>query len=673
MRNPEKRIGTPAGDEHTQLSTTVAALGGDPDNAIPILLSHAANLLGTREVGLFRVGLTGGASLVAGTIAGELAAFAARTRSSTRPLLAQTSDAIAAAGAAGARSILAAPVRLRHRPVGALVAVSRTGTFDNRHVAAITTLADLAGLVTHMASTAAVENLVAAGDTLGTVLEHKQLLEALLDGACRVLGGNGGFVCLLEEDTHKLHTALFRTLPRESVEATLANPSFAALLHESAPRVDAPVPHSPFATLEGSCLGLVTIPLRAEGRPVGLVCAALPEDSAPDATSLRLAAVLGQHAATAVRLLWTQSATATREAELKAIVASFPDPIVVSTLTGECVLINPAAEMLFGISNDFERGRSVIGRLPSGLDEMLLSGDHGPRDVTLGTPTPEHFVASVARVTTKDAREIGRVLVLHNKSKEEQAEKAHADFVAVIGHELRTPLTLIKGFVKTLVRRVRDMPPESVLEALQTIDDQSQNLEHLIEDLLFLSQSEKSETRLYCEWSDMVGFVRQYVTGTCDRLRQRSNPREVLFRSQTMELPLHFDRTKIEQVLSHLVDNALKYSQDKVIVEVNRHPEFAEVSVTDFGIGIYSGDLEAIFDRFTQVNSTSTREHGGTGIGLYICRRLIEAHGGRIWVESTLGRGSTFRFTIPLDLAVDGSSTGGQNPLGEAAASRHLS
>ncbi|MCC7076215.1 MAG: GAF domain-containing protein [Acidimicrobiia bacterium] len=668
MRNPERRGQAPAGDELTQISNAVGALGADPDNAVSTLLSHASVLLGTREVGLFRVGLTGSASLIAGTISGDLAGFASRTRSSTRPLLAQTADAVAGAGATGARAVLATPVRLRHRPVGALVAVARTGTFESRHVSSVVVLADLAALVLQMATAATVENLVTAGESLGTVLENKQLLEALLDGACRVLGGNGGFVCLLEEDTHKLHTALFRLLPRDQVEATLANPSFAALLHEIAPRVDAPAPHSPFAPLEGACQGIVTIPLRAEGRPVGLVCAALPEDSQPDATSLRLAAVLGQHAATAVRLLWTQSATATREAELKAIVASFPDPIVVATLAGECVLINPAAEMLFGISNDFERGRAVIGRLPGGLDEMLLTGDHGPRDVTLGTPTPEHFVASVSKVTTKDAREIGRVLVLHNKSKEEQAERAHADFVAVIGHELRTPLTLIKGFVKTLIRRARDMPTESVLEALQTIDDQSQNLEHLIEDLLFLSQSDRAESRLYCEWSDMVAFVRDFATAASARLGQRSTPREVLFRAHTMEIPLHFDRTKVEQVLSHLLDNALKYSQDKVLIEVQRHPDHAEVTVTDFGIGIYSGDLDAIFERFTQVNSTSTREHGGTGVGLYICRRLVEAHGGRIWVESTLGRGSTFHFTIPLDLAVDGTPPGGANPLGEAAA-----
>jgi signal transduction histidine kinase len=108
-----------------------------------------------------------------------------------------------------------------------------------------------------------------------------------------------------------------------------------------------------------------------------------------------------------------------------------------------------------------------------------------------------------------------------------------------------------------------------------------------------------------------------------------------------------FDRAKVDQILHHLVENALKYSQDDVRIDVANRGDDVQVAVVDRGPGIYSGDLPRLFERFWQLDGSSTRSHGGTGLGLYICRRLVEAHGGRIWCESRLGVGSSFAFTLP--------------------------
>jgi len=113
------------------------------------------------------------------------------------------------------------------------------------------------------------------------------------------------------------------------------------------------------------------------------------------------------------------------------------------------------------------------------------------------------------------------------------------------------------------------------------------------------------------------------------------------------ELQLSVDRAKVDQVLHHLVENALKYSQGDVRIDVANRGDEVHVAVVDRGPGIYSGDLPRLFDRFWQLDGTSTRSHGGTGLGLYICRRLVEAHGGRIWCESRLGVGSSFTFVLP--------------------------
>lgn len=668
------RTGAAAPDDFAAAAALASALTVDPERAPATLMTRAQALIGTREVALYRLGIGGEPVPVAGSASPELAAVAVRMRTATRPLVANGADAVAAAGVNGVHSIAASTVRLRGKPVGAVVAASRTSAFSPRHGALVSYCADLAALTLERSAATGIEGLVHAGEQLASVLESKQLLEALLDGAQRLLGGSGGFVCLVNEEGRGLRTALFRMLPREAVETTMVSPGFGALVHESAPRVDVPGPNTPFAALEGSAEAFVTLPLRAEGRPLGLVCTALRDAPAPDPATLRLAAALAQHAATSVRTTLLYERMRTREAEMSAIVASFPNPLVVVDPDGDVVLVNPAAEVLFGLSSDFERGRPVAGRLPSQLDDLILSGTGESREVRLGMPEPHHYTATVSRVAGADGHELGRVLLLADRTAEERAERLHADFVAVIGHELRTPLTLIKGFVKTLMRRGADMPPDAVGDALRTIDEQSLNLEHLIEDLLFLSQAEQAQPKLYCEWGDLVAFVREWTAEQAARWKPRG--REVVFRSQVMEVPLYFDRAKLTQMLGHLVDNALKYSEDRVVVEVARSKDWVDVSVIDYGIGIYSGDVEAIFERFTQVNASSTREHGGTGIGLHICKRLVQAHGGRVIVESQMGRGSQFTLRLPLDMTADGPVSNlepGPDKVarGEAAATSH--
>ncbi|TML58541.1 MAG: hypothetical protein E6G17_12325, partial [Actinobacteria bacterium] len=121
----------------------------------------------------------------------------------------------------------------------------------------------------------------------------------------------------------------------------------------------------------------------------------------------------------------------------------------------------------------------------------------------------------------------------------------------------------------------------------------------------------------------------------------------VIVRRPRSGLRFQFDRGKVDQVLQHLLDNALKYSKGQVEIEIADRGEDLEVSVVDHGEGIFSGDIPLLFERFRQLDGSSTRSHGGTGLGLYVCRRLVEAQGGRIWCESRLGQGSRFTFTVP--------------------------
>jgi signal transduction histidine kinase len=226
---------------------------------------------------------------------------------------------------------------------------------------------------------------------------------------------------------------------------------------------------------------------------------------------------------------------------------------------------------------------------------------------------------------------------------ERERVQTQRDFVAMIGHELRTPLTIIKGFAKTLMKRVPNASVEEAHDALSTIDAKAAQLERLIEDLLYVSKIEAREASLRIEAVDVAELVRD-VAG--DVLEQHPD-REV-----SLDLPVDLkwqcDETKVSLVLRHLVENALKYSEkpEAVTIRAADEGENLRIDVIDKGQGIVSSDIPHIFERFRQVDGSSTRAHGGTGVGLYLCAQLVRVHGGRIWVDSTWGKGSTFSFSL---------------------------
>ena len=182
-------------------------------------------------------------------------------------------------------------------------------------------------------------------------------------------------------------------------------------------------------------------------------------------------------------------------------------------------------------------------------------------------------------------------------------------------------------------------------DAAQSILQNGERLERLIEDLLYVSRVENHRPPLHLAWDDVVAIAAD-VVASCAR---RHEGRSILIDGPGNDLPIYTDRVKVEQILTHLIENAVKYSAEGTDVRVRILPgeHTVQIDVIDAGVGVYSGDIERIFDPFTQLDSTSTREAGGTGIGLYVSRTLTEALGGRIGAESVLAKGSTFSLVLP--------------------------
>ncbi len=265
-------------------------------------------------------------------------------------------------------------------------------------------------------------------------------------------------------------------------------------------------------------------------------------------------------------------------------------------------------------------------QLPSG-EERWVSGTFSPvRDGDGGPPV-------LVLVTVRDI------------SAQKDVETMQRDFVSIVSHELRSPLTAIKGFTKTLLLRGDRIEAPMRNEFLQTVNDQADRLAGLVEDLLQVSRIDARRLRIERAPVDLQAMLDNLVK----QFSSKWSGREIAVVAMD-NVVADADARKIEEVLINLIDNAVKYSPppEPVIVRLRATGDEIEVCVEDRGLGIAPEDAANLFQKFQRIVSPATRDIGGTGLGLYIVKGLIEAHGGHVWVESAPGEGSTFGFTLPV-------------------------
>jgi len=228
-----------------------------------------------------------------------------------------------------------------------------------------------------------------------------------------------------------------------------------------------------------------------------------------------------------------------------------------------------------------------------------------------------------------------------------QASRAKSEFLANMSHELRTPLNAILGFTELILDELYGEVPAALREPLTDIQTNGRHLLRLINDVLDLSKIEAGRLELAGgEYS-----VQEVVVVVHASLRSLAREKGLAFTATVSpDIPLaQGDGTRITQCLMNLAGNALKFTRrGRVDMDVRLDGEWLVYRVADTGIGIPKDEVENVFAEFRQVDAAITREYGGTGLGLSITKRLVEMHGGRIWVESELGKGSTFFFTVPL-------------------------
>jgi two-component system phosphate regulon sensor histidine kinase PhoR len=325
--------------------------------------------------------------------------------------------------------------------------------------------------------------------------------------------------------------------------------------------------------------------------------------------------------------------------------------VVVFELSGRINLVNPSAERILGISKNEAAGRKYVEALKNYpliqiIDRVLKSGQPQSGEITLIFPAERILEAHAAPVLGERLEPQGVVLVLHDISEIRHLEMVRAEFVANVSHELKTPVTAVKGFAETLLEGAL-YDPRACEEFVSIIAEEAERLNRLINDLLSLSRIESREIRLQLEPLELGHEIRQIADTIMPRFQKKELALNVL--APGKPVVAQADRDRLEQVLLNLLENSLMYtpSGGRVDVAVWEEVGMVVVSVSDTGIGIPPDDLPRIFERFYRVDRARSRKLGGTGLGLAIVKHIVDAHGGRVWVESELGQGSTFYFTLP--------------------------
>jgi two-component system phosphate regulon sensor histidine kinase PhoR len=352
---------------------------------------------------------------------------------------------------------------------------------------------------------------------------------------------------------------------------------------------------------------------------------------------------------TAVRLDQTIRSLTDERNRSDAIVRSMVEGVAVVGPNERILFCNPAFGRILGVNAKSFEGRPLVE--VSRQTELLevvrkASAARGTvaGEVVLGTVRPQTFAVTAAPVQAGETS--GAVVVLHDISELRRLERVRRDFVANVSHELKTPLTAIQGFAETLLGGALD-DLQNRQRFVEIIRDHARRLARLTDDLLRLSQMEAGKLELELRPLSVARVIESCVETTSYKAAEKQLTVQI---ECPQDLPpVRGDVNRLQDVLQNLLDNAVQYTPPGGRVTVRAQAAGREVIVTvsDTGIGIPRADQERIFERFYRVDVARSREAGGTGLGLAIAKHLVEAHGGRIWVESSVGQGSDFHFSIP--------------------------
>ncbi len=509
------------------------------------------------------------------------------------------------------------------------------------------------------------EYLLEISRAITAQLDLGAVLRLIIQYAVEMLNGRAGLIALRQDDG-SFHVRASYGLPAQLPH--LFAPLFADIPYqlERADLTRWTIPNLEVKmALVSAALGLplsqvVALPLVVRNSLTGMIYIFRTEGAAFSTNDRQVLASFADQAAIAVHNARLYQEVTTEKRRLDAIIANSGDGIMILDRESQVWAFNKALESMTGVPaqraigrpcdevfalHNWQNGTSVCEtecplKFKSPGERLYVEGDITRSDgsvITVGIAYSPLF--------DDDGELVNVIANVRDITRFREAEEMKSTFISVISHELKTPVSLIKGYAGTLRREDAKWDEQTLRESLAVIEEESDRLNQLIDNLLDASRLQAGALKLE------LGYV------ALDKLAAQTVEK---FRTQTQQhvLSLDFppdfptvwgDTERLRQVLSNLLSNAIKYSPEGGTIRVSGRADadWVYVAVSDEGIGIPQDEQEHIFDRFYRVESSLSRRTQGAGLGLFLVKAVVEAHQGRVWVESASGQGATFVFALP--------------------------
>ena len=410
-----------------------------------------------------------------------------------------------------------------------------------------------------------------------------------------------------------------------------------------------------FVVFDEEVRSLLVIPLFAHGEVIGAINV---DDDRPNAfgpAQERLLAIAATQAGMVIDNARLFARISAEQQQTRAIIQHMADGLLVIDRDGIILTCNQTLAMMLGLHSGQIIGQNIgSADLPPNLASVTASATQLARtgvlakEITISSPRPRTLHVFATTVIDDDRQPMGEVRVVHDITKERELEQLKDEFFSTISHELRTPLFSIHGFAQLMLEEGDKLDLATRQEFLATIQRQALQLSEMVNNLLDMARLDEGKLDLIKQPVVIDDLVHQTLLKLQGFAHQQ---RVTLISNLGSMLPtVTGDRERLEQVLTNLIGNAIKFSEvgGEVVVSAARQEREIQIAVKDNGVGISPQELEQIFARYYQAESHTKRSTKGSGLGLHIAQKIVEAHGGRIWAESEVGQGSTFYFTLPL-------------------------
>ncbi len=488
---------------------------------------------------------------------------------------------------------------------------------------------------------------------LNTDLSLEKVMAGVLTQAIAKVGATRGSIFLLDEN----HRVSHRILARENLSPEVSglviqevmSHGLAAwiLQHKEGALIEDVLEDERWVVLPdhaGQVRSVVAVPFLRLGRVEGMLFLTHPEVGRFRQEHLQLLTSIANQAAIAIQNARLYERVENERRTLSAVLDSSVEAVVVTDPAGRLLLANRSAQQSLGIENRVAPVSEVI--IHPDLRTLLeqVTSEEGTVSERVRLEDGRTLNVSVAPVRDREGRTIGRVAVMHDITHLVELDEMKNRFVSTVSHDLKAPLTAIRGYTE-LLRTVGPLNEEQALFS-ERILEVTQEMAHLISNLLDLG---KIEAGLGCEFRAVD--LREVLLGAKYNLALQAQQKGLFIEVEVpADLPqVRGDPYRLQQVMANLVGNAIKYTPagGRIRIRAEKRPNEVQVSVSDTGIGISPADLPCVFEKFFRARDPRAGDEEGSGLGLAIVKSIVTEHGGRVWVESTVGKGSTFYFTLP--------------------------